>query len=102
PHSSEPKPWRQDRITAAVLLPRSACRYNAAPACPRPHRPDHRDWATAALQVSQRAPFGADLLIGSVDRRQLVGGQPDELGRHAARNQAVWMIFPHQAAIGLA
>ena len=41
-----------------------------------------------------------DPCIGRVDGGELLIGKPHELFRHAARNQAVGMVLPHEQTIG--
>src|SRR5690349_2968496 len=46
------------------------------------------------------AAFLLDFVEGGVDNCQLVGGEADELLRHAARDQLVGMVLAHEQAIG--
>src|SRR5262249_36586777 len=78
-------------------------------------RPEIRTWENPAGERRIRAEMRSvlcwhefsnggparqsDLLIGSVDGSELLGGKIDELGRHATRNEPIRMILGDELVI---
>src|ERR1700752_5399761 len=94
----EPHNWASGLSGAAVMAFRSRLRHSGASRNPEQPMRRLRPWILAFAGMTPAVDklhpaFAGDLVGRLVDGGDLLGGDCDEVLRHAAGHQLVWMIF---------